>query len=111
MPFDAAAVCGSVVAALRQAIARDWQRVTVRLEGMDGTCASWFRGPNMALEEGEFAARWAAGSVLCATQGEQLQLRLSLAHPVPAPAPTFPAPDPAPAADPQAAAVPALVEL
>ncbi len=83
--FSAAAVCGAVVAALRAAIRRDWQRVTLRLEGLDGTCAEWFRGRDMSLGEAEFGRRWGRGGVLCSVQEERLRVRFSLAHPVPAP--------------------------
>ena len=53
--FAPAAVCGATVAALQAAIKRDWQRVMVDLRGLDGTCADWFRGPDMRLQRGEFA--------------------------------------------------------
>ena len=83
--FTAAAICGAVVAAVRQAVRRDWQRATQALHRLDGTSAEWFRGREMSLTQAEFEHRWARGGVICTVEGEQMRVRLSLAFPVPAP--------------------------
>ena len=61
----------------------------MELAGLDGTCAEWFRGRDMALPAAAFARRWGHGGVLCAVlegaAGPQLHVRFSLAHPVPGP--------------------------
>ena len=96
-PYTAAAICGTVVASLKAAIHRDWQRARLDLTRLDGTYAAWFRGQSPALDMAEFRQRWAARDMLCVVvaggDGPSLQLRLSMAHPVAAPAaPAPPAP-------------------
>lgn len=86
-PFDAAAVCGAVVATVRAAIRRDWTRATHDVRRMDGTYAEWFRGRDASITAAAFHERWSAGGALCGiAAGGGLDLRFSLAQPVPAPA-------------------------
>ena len=86
-PFDATAVCGTIVAALRAAICRDWTRATHDMRRMDGVYAEWFRGRGASLTMDCFQQRWTSGGALCvADVAGGLQLRFSMAHPVPAPA-------------------------
>ena len=98
--FTAASVCAAVVAAIREAIQRDWARATQSLVKLSGACPEWFRGRSPALSLSDFRARWAVRGVLCTALGgveeggdedaparpPQLTLHFSLAHPVPAPA-------------------------
>ena len=96
--FTAAGVCAAVVAALKEAIQRDWARATQSLVKLSGACPEWFRGRSPALSLSDFRARWAVRGVLCTVLGGEeegrdgdappprLTLHFSLAHPVPAPA-------------------------
>ena len=91
-PFDALAVAGATVRALRGAIQRDWTRASRDLTRLEPAYSEWFRGRDPALDMDVFRDRWAHRGVLCVVQGRQLQLRLSLDAPVPAPAAVGPAP-------------------
>ena len=96
--FTATGVCAAVVAAIREAIQRDWARATQSLVKLSGACPDWFRGRSPALSLSDFRARWTVRGVLCTVLGgeeegrdvdappPQLTLHFSLAHPVPAPA-------------------------
>lgn len=84
--FDAVAVCGATVAAVRAAMRRDWTRATHDMRRLHGTYAEHFRGRDTSLQVGEFVRRWARGGVLCAVDGGAMTLRFSLGVPVAAPA-------------------------
>lgn len=101
--FTATATCAAVVAAIREAIQRDWARATNSLVRLSGSSPEWFRGRNTALALGMFKARWAVRSVLCTVVGggevpegggsnteepvqqPKLTFHFTLGHPVPAP--------------------------
>ena len=74
-----------MVAALTQAIRRDWASATSDPRTQTRVCSSWFRGRDPRIGREVFDRRWLTlgGGALCSVEDDRLVIRLSLAFPVP----------------------------
>ena len=92
MPAEPVSIAAVIVASLRSAMRRDWQRVEaadIASLSSGVCCSTWLRGRRPLLSRQEFTVMWAAHSAFCSVSSDgsrgKLRLVLSLTTPVPFP--------------------------
>lgn len=92
MPAEPVSIAAVIVASLRSAMRRDWQRVEaadIASLSSGVCCSTWLRGRRSLLSRQEFTVMWTAHSAFCSVSSDgsrgKLRLVLSLTTPVPFP--------------------------
>ena len=92
MPAEPVSIAAVIVASLRSAMRRDWQRVeATNIASLSSgvCCSTWLRGRHPLLSRQEFTVMWTAHGAFCSVSSDgsrgKLRLVLSLTTPVPFP--------------------------